>query len=300
MKTAHFDVDKEIKKYLTGLLFTFSLTSENLKKISDRKNIKIITIKSQSVITNKILAYFPNLELIITRTVGVDHIDLEACKKRNINIKNIPDYGASNIAEHALALLTNGSRNIVQANKEVHTGKFDYRNFLGISFKNKTLGVIGTGKIGLELIKLMQNFGLNIICYDIFKNEKASKDLNFKYVELDNLLKNSDFISIHVPLFPSTNHLIGEKEIKLIKDNVVLVNTSRGEIIDTKSLTKNIKKFKAVCLDVIEGEKTFNKTNPLLKYNNVVITPHIGFYTDDSVKNIGQITKKYINDYLIK
>lgn len=297
MKIAHFDVDSEIKKYLTGKLFTFSLNTDNLKKVSNNEKIKIITIKSQSKINKKIINYFPNLELIITRTVGVDHIDLVSCEKRKIIVKNILDYGASNIAEHALALLMAGARNIIKANDEVHKGKFDYKNFIGVSFKNKTLGIIGTGKIGLELIKLVQGFNLKVIGYDVFKNDKASKELGFSYKSLNHLLKNSDFISVHVPLFPSTTHLIGDREINLMKNNIVLVNTSRGEIINTKSLIKKIKKFKAICLDVIEGENSFNKKYSLLKYKNVVITPHIGFFTDESVKNIAQITEKYIKNY---
>ena len=193
-----------------------------------------------------------------------------------------------------------GARNIVQANQEVHQGRFNYENFLGTSFKGKTLGIIGTGKIGLELIRLVKNFGLRVICYDVIKNEKANKELGFTYVALEYLLKNSDFISIHVPLFPSTVHLIGEREIKLMKNNIVLVNTSRGEIIDTKSLVKNIKKFKAVCLDVVEGEKSFSKKHILLKHENIIITPHIGFYTDDSIKEIARQTENYIEEFINK
>lgn len=298
MKIVHFDVDSEIKKYLKGNLYLFSMTFRNLRKISNKKKIQIISLKSQSSIDKKILEYFPNLKLIITRTVGVDHIDLKACKKIGIAVKNILDYGASNIAEHALALLMAGARNIIFANKEVHGGKFDYKDFLGISFKEKTLGVIGTGRIGLELIKLMKNFGMKIVCYDVIKNEKARKELNFSYISLKNLLKTSDFISIHVPLLNSTFHLIGEKEIRLMKKEVILVNTSRGEIIDTKALIKNIRKFKAIGLDVLEGERNFNKSNPLLKYDNVIITPHIGFYTDESIKIIAAKTNEYIKNYL--
>ena len=298
MKIIHFDVDSEIKKYLSGKLFSFSLTLDNLEKVVKKENIEIITFKSQSVINEKILSEFPKLKLIITRTVGVDHVDLTACEKRKIIVKNIPNYGASNIAEHALALLMAGARNIVQANKEVHQGKFFYEFFLGTSFKDKVLGIIGTGKIGLELIKLVSGFGLKVIGYDIVKNEKAAKELNFSYVSLENLLRNSDLISIHVPFFKSTFHLIGEKEIDLIKKGAILVNTSRGEIIDTKALIKQVKKFKAVCLDVVEGEKSFSKKHILLKHKNIIITPHIGFYTDGSVQTIAKITEKYIKDYL--
>lgn len=300
MKIIHFDVDSEIKKYLSGKLLSFSLTLDSLEKVVKKENIEIITFKSQSVINEKILSEFPKLKLIITRTVGVDHVDLTACEKRKIIVKNIPDYGASNIAEHALALLMAGARNIIQANEKVHQGKFNYENFLGTSFKGKTLGIIGTGKIGLELLKIVKGFYLKIIGYDVVKNKKATKELNFSYVSLENLLKNSDLISIHVPFLKSTFHLIGEKEIGLIKKGAILVNTSRGEIIDTQALIKQVKKFKAVCLDVVEDEKNFTKNHLLLKYKNVIITPHIGFYTDESIKEIARQTENYIEEFINK
>lgn len=296
----HFDVDQEIEKYFKDKKYDFSLSKITISKIKDKDRIKVISIKSQSSIDGLILKYFPNLKLIITRTVGMNHIDLDICRKNNIKVVNIPDYGASNIAEHALALLLAGCRQIVQADKQVHQGKFCYKNFLGTALKEKTLGVIGTGRIGLELIKLIQSFDLKVICYDVVKNEQAKKKLGFSYVSLEFLLKNSDFISIHVPLLNSTLHLIGEREINLMEKGVILVNTSRGEIIDTKALIKHIKKFKAVCLDVVEGEKNFDKNNPLLKYKNIIITPHIGFYTYDSIKTIADKTEEIINDYLQK
>ncbi len=300
MKTVHFDVDGKIKKYLKGIFYSFPLTPLNLKKIPNKEKIKIISLKSQSTIDKKVLKSFPELKLIIARTVGVDNIDLQACRDKHIQVKNIPDYGAANVAEQTLALLLAGARGIVQADKEVHKGRFFYENFLGTSFQGKTLGVVGTGRIGLEFIKLVKNFGMKIICFDVLKNEKAKNDLNFSYVSLDFLMKKSDFISIHVPLLKSTQHLIGEKEIKLMKKYVILVNTARGEIIDEKALIKNVKKFKAVCLDVIENEKSFSRENPLLKYNNIVITPHIAFYTDASIKTIAEKTKEIIKDYLKK
>ncbi len=218
-------------------------------------------------------------------------------KKKGIVVKNIPDYGAYNIAEHVLALLLTGARNIIPSDKQVHEGMFTYKDFMGVGLRGKTLGVIGTGKIGLELIKIAKGFEMQITAYDIVKNEKAEEDLGFVYVSLNKLLKTADFISLHVPLLPETKYLIGDKEIKMMKKGVILINTSRGAIINTKALIKNIKKFKAVCLDVVEGEENFTKNNPLLKLNNVIITPHIGFFTDNSIKRIGEETMIIINNF---
>ncbi len=296
MRTVHFDVDENIKKYLKGILFSFSLNSPNLPKIPNKPKISVVSIKSQSTIDKRVLNQLPNLKLIVTRTVGTDHVDFEECKKRGIMVKNIPDYGATNIAEHALALLLAGARNIINSNSCVHQGNFNYEPFIGVALKGKTLGVIGTGKIGLELIKLAKAFGLNILAYDVFQNEKAAKELNFPYVTLDKLLTGSDFISLHVPLLPTTFHLIGERQIKKMKEGAILVNTSRGGILDTKALLKNIKKFRAVGLDVLEGEKKFSKKNPLLKYKNIIITPHIAFYTDESIRKIAQETEALIKN----
>jgi lactate dehydrogenase-like 2-hydroxyacid dehydrogenase len=297
MTTIHFNVDENIKKYLRGIIYSFSLSAKTLSMIPNKTEIKAISIKSQSAIDERVLESLPNLKLIVTRTVGTDHIDLEEAKKRKIEVKNIPDYGASNIAEHAMALLLTSARNIVQADADVHQGRFDYEPFMGMALKGKTLGVIGTGKTGLELVKIAKAIAMNIKAFDVFKNERAAKELGFPYVSLDELLETSDFISLHVPLLPTTKHLIGEKEIKKMKPGVILVNTSRGGIINTKALVKNIRKFKAVALDVLEDEKNFTKKDPLLKYKNVIITPHIAFFTDESVKKIAEETEKIIKEF---
>lgn len=298
MHIIHFDVDETLKKYLKETCLSFPLSLKNLKKISSRKSLEIISITSSTTIDKDILKHFPNLKLIITRSVGLDHIDLKTCKKRRVLVYNIPDYGPYNIAEYAIALLLTGARNIIQAVKSVHQGKFSYKKFLGVSLKEKTLGVIGTGKIGIEFIKLAKAFGVKILAYDINKNDKRVKELGFNYVNLNKLLAASDFISLHVPLSAETKHLIREKEIKLMKKGVVLVNTSRGAIIDTQALIKNIKKFKAVCLDVLENENEFSKSHELLQYNNVIITPHMAFYTDASVKKIANETEKLILNFI--
>ncbi len=132
----------------------------------------------------------------------------------------------------------------------------------------------------------MISFELKIIAYDIFPNKKAENNLGYKYISLNKLLKTSDFISLHLPLLKETRRMIGEREIKLMKEGAILINTARGEIIDTEALIKYIKKFRAVCLDVIKEEQNFSKDNPLLKYDNVIITPHIGFYTDEAIKKL--------------
>jgi len=293
----HLDVDKNLEKYLKGVLYPSSLKEPNLKNIKDKNLIDAISFKSQSSFNGKIFSHFPKLKLLITRTVGTDHIDLSFCKSKKISVYNVPDYGCHNIAEHALALLLSAARNIIAGTNKTKKGQFSFEGLLATSLKGKTLGVIGTGRIGLCFIKLASSFGLEIIAFDAYENKKAEKEFNFKYVNLSELLEKSDFISIHIPLIPQTKHLIGEKEIKKMKDGVILVNTARGGILDTTSLVQNIKKFRAVCLDVLEDEQNFSKNNPLLRFDNVIITPHIAFYSDDSIQTIAKETLENIKRF---
>lgn len=293
----HFDVDKYLNKLLSGKKFTTSVTSKTVARIPNKDKIVGITIKSQSFITERVLSLFPKLKLIVSRTVGVDHIDLKACSKRNIAVYHIPDYGAYNIAQHTITLFLSAARNIVAANEATHKGLFSYEDFLGISMFGKTLGVIGTGKIGLEVIRIAKSLGMRIIAFDIYENEKASISLGFSYVSLNRLLRESDVITIHLPLTAKTKHLLNNKTLKLIKKGAILVNTARGELIDTAALTGNINRFHAVCLDVIENENNFSKNNPLLKFKNVIISPHCAFFTDDSLKVIAKETEENIKRF---
>jgi len=288
--TVHFDVDDNLDKLFSGNKTSLSVREGNLAKIKNKEKISAISLKSQSKITKEVLEHFPKLKLIATRTVGYDHIDLSECKKRGVAVYNVPSYGSMHVAQHGVALMLSGARNIIRANKETHLGKFSYKNLLGISLVGKTLGVVGTGKIGLEFIKIARSLGMKIVAYDIFKNEKAAEELDYKYVTLDDLLKQSDVITLHIPSTPKTKHLLDAKRLKSVRQGAILVNTARGDLIDEKALVANIKKFHAVCLDVLQNEDKFSRTHPLLKFENVIITPHVAFYTDESIKEIARET----------
>lgn len=290
MHIIHFDVDTHLQSYISGSCYPFSVDINHIDDIKEKEHIQALSCKSASYITAEVLKHVPQLKLIITRTVGADHIDLTACKEKHIAVYHIPDYGAHNIAEHAFGLLIAGARCIVKAHNHVHTGTFSYKPFFGTSLKDRTLGVLGTGKIGLELIKRAQAFGMRVIASDKKCNVEKGNALGFACVSLDELLAHADMISLHIPLLPETKHLINEERIMRMKDGVILVNTARGGIIDTQALIKHIKKFKAVCLDVLEDERSFSLNHPLLAYDNVIITPHIGFYTDNALYNIARET----------
>lgn len=294
---AHFDVDENLHRYLKSNTYSFSLLETSLPNIKNKDQLEAISFKTQTKMEPKILEHFPNLKLLVTRTAGIDHLDIAACKKKQIAVYNIPDYGAYNIAEHAMALLLTGAKNIIPACEQTRKGDFSYQNLLSIALRGKALGVIGTGKIGIELIKMAKAFGLKIIAFDLYKNEELAKEIGFEYSDLDTVLQTSDFISLHVPSLPKTVHLIGERELQKMKKGAVLVNTSRGAIIDTKALIKHISKFKAICLDVLEDEQNFSKNHPLLKFENVFITPHVAFYSDETVKTIAHETIENIKRF---
>jgi D-lactate dehydrogenase len=298
MQIVHFEVDRELDKFLKGDKFEKSLNQ--IADYLEFKQVKCITIKIGSTADEKTLSNFPQLELLITRTVGTDHIDLDYCFKQGITVKNIPDYGAFNIAEHAFALLLAGCRNILSIDKEIKKGKFSYVDHLGFALKGKVIGVIGTGHIGLEMIKRAKGFEMEVIAFDLFRKDDTADSLGFRYVDLDYLLENSDIVSLHAPLTPKTQHMISELQIKKMKEGVILINTARGSLVDNRALTDNISKFRFVGLDVLEGEKEFDKENPLINFDNVLITPHVAFYSDLSVKKIAQETEKIIEEFLLE
>ncbi|NMC36219.1 hypothetical protein GYA49_04190 [Candidatus Beckwithbacteria bacterium] len=300
---AHFDVDQNLKSYLEFQTYPFSLSPNYFPQIENATSLELVSIKSQSQINEEVLHHLPNLKMIITRTVGTNHVDQELCQKRNIKIATLPNYGSQVVAEHALGLLLCGARNIVFANKDCQNGQFAYQNFLGSSLFGKTIGVIGMGKIGQALTKLLQPFGMQVLAYDIYQDQKIAQQLGFSYKPLKQLLKTADFIVICASLNGETQHLLNLETLALIKEGAVLVNIARGEIIDTKALLKYHTKFKAICLDVVDNEAHFDKTNQLLSLKNIVLTPHIAFYSDKTIKTIGEQTtllvKQFIKDHTL-
>jgi D-lactate dehydrogenase len=294
----HFDAYSDFVDLLEGVKFGFPLNVGNLDKVESKEQIEVVTVKSSSRIDAGVLAAFPNLKLLITRTVGTDHIDVDACEKRGIEVKNIPDYGAFSVAEHVFALLLSLTRKVIEMDRRVKSGVFDAREARGFSLEGKVMGVVGSGRIGVEVIKLAKAFKMKVVVFDMFENKMLSKSVGFEYVSKDELLKNADVISLSVPLTPETRHMIGREEIDLMKDGVILINTARGAVVDTQALIEMIDKFMYVGLDVLEDEENFDMDNPLLKFDKVVITPHCAFFTDRSVKKIVQRTRELVEEYL--
>lgn len=296
MKIVHFEVDQAAGKYLAlGKKTNQKLTEENANQF---KELTALTIKSQSVVNAAVLRQLKQLKLVCLRVTGYDNVDLQACEKNGAAVYYVPDYCADAVAEHVFALLLSAVRKILIAQNQVKNGKFAYEDYQGYTLAGKTLGLIGTGKIGRQVIKISQAFLMKIIAYDIAPDKKLAKKMGFRYVSLDELLRGSDVISLHIPLVPKTNHLIDEESIKKMKNGVILINVSRGGVIDTKAMVKQMAKFRYVCLDVLEDEKSFNKDNPLLKYpEKVLITPHCAFFTELTYPRSGKITMENIERF---
>lgn len=290
----NFNVYDKLTKLLEGKSFAFSLNQKTVKKVKNKRKARVITLTGPSKIDKQVLKHFPNLQLLITRSTGTDHINLDDCKKQSVIVKNIPDYGSFFVAEHVFAMLLSLTRKIINLNKETKKGNFDFKKGKGFTLEGKIFGSIGAGRIGLESIKLAKAFKMNVLAFDVYKKPQLAKKVGFLYVAFDRLLKQSDIISLNVPLNEKTYHLIDKEEIKKMKKGVILINTSRGAVVNTKALVKNIDKFRYVALDVLEDEEQFSKNHPLLKFENVLITPHCAFYTDKTFPVIAQKTQEII------
>ena len=249
------------------------------------------------------------IKLILMRCAGYNNVDLKECRKCDITVLRVPGYSPEAVAEHAMALALACNRRIHKAYIKVRENNFSLTGLTGLNFHGKTAGIIGTGKIGAAMCRICHGFGMKVIAYDIYKNP----DLDFvEYMELDKLLEKSDLISLHCPLTDDSYHMINSKTIKKMKDNVMLVNTSRGALIDTDDLIKGIRehKFHSVGLDVYE-EETHNVfenreddiletsiTSRLLSFPNVIVTSHQAFLTKEALEAISYTTMENAMSYI--
>ncbi|MBM3227950.1 phosphoglycerate dehydrogenase, partial [Candidatus Peribacteria bacterium] len=238
--------------------------------------------------TAEVLRRLPKLKLLCTRSVGYNHIDLDACAKQGITVCHVPDYGSHVIAEHVFALLLGTLRHIGEADARTKRGQFDYHGLRGISLRGKTIGIIGTGKIGRRVAEIAQGFGMQVIAVDRCRALTLERSGVVRYVSLSALLKDSDIISLHIPSTPETHHCIDAQALASMKPGVILVNTARGDLIDAKALLKSLedRHVRYALLDVLEHERNFAENAAIIGHPNVVTTPHIAFYAEESMRNM--------------
>jgi D-lactate dehydrogenase len=258
------------------------------KLIDACKDTEIASPFIYSKFTKEVVENLPNLKLICTRSVGYNHIDLGACTQKGITVCNVPDYGSHVIAEHVFAMLLAKIRHIGEADALVESGEFDYHGLRGISLRGKTMGIVGTGKIGSCTARIAHGFGMKILAVDRCRQSWLEEEYRVKYASFEELLEQSDVISLHVPANEENYHMINDVALHRMKPGVILVNTARGELIDTHALVAALKgnKVRYALLDVMEHEKNFQENEILIQFSNVITTPHIAFYADESMRNM--------------
>lgn len=248
----------------------------------------ILSVFIDIPLTAEVLQQANNLRLLCTRSVGYNHIDLEYCAKRNITVCNVPDYGSHVIAEHVFALLLAELRHIHQGDQRVESGEFSYQGLRGVSLRGKTLGIVGTGKIGRKVAQIANGFGMRIVATDRCRTIELEDLLHVQYVPLEELYTQSDIITLHLPATEKTHHMVNADALSQMKEGVILVNTARGELIDSEALLKALESGQVAhaLLDVLEHEHNFEENKALIEHENVVVTPHIAFYAEESMQNM--------------
>ncbi len=256
--------------------------------VAAAKNVQVLSVFITTPVRASVLEQLPDVRLVCTRSVGFDHIDLELCRERDITVCNVPDYGSHVIAEHVFALLLSTLRHVGEGNDRVEGGQFDYHGLRGMALRGKTIGIVGTGKIGRRVAQIAHGFGMKIVATDVCRNTDLEDLLGVRYLPLDAVLENADILTLHLPDVAETHHIIGKAQFARMKKGAVLVNTARGGLIDSAALLQALKSgtLRYALLDVLEHEQNFSENKELVSHPSVVTTPHVAFYADDSMRNM--------------
>lgn len=321
IKIAFFDTkeydkklfDKYNEKY--GYKITYLESKLNKETAPLARGCDVVCVFVNDVVDKETIKILEEdgVKLIALRCAGFNNVDIENIGSK-IKVVRVPQYSPYAVAEHAVALILSINRKIYKAYQRTKKYNFSLNGLLGFDINGKNVGVIGTGKIGKVFIKIMKGFGTNVIAYDLYPDEQAAKDLDFKYVELDELYKKSDIISLHCPLTKETEKIINEESVEKMKEGVIIINTSRGKLIDTESLIERLAtgKIGGVGLDVYEDEEEFflndmsnsyirdKDLSILLSMPNVVITSHQAFFTKEALNKIASDTCENIKDIFEK
>jgi D-3-phosphoglycerate dehydrogenase len=292
--------EEHIKKLQSiGDLEVFENPPKTVEELKERIKEADIVIVGWSDLTKNVIDSAKRLKMVSIWATTCHYADLEAAKERGIMVTHIPGYAMEAVAEHTFALLLAAIRKLPLADKHVRNGGFDWRPFGGIELYGKTLGIIGTGSIGCRVAEIAKAFKMRILGYDKYPNVKRAEEIGMKYVDLYTLLKESDFITLHVTLTSETERLIGKKEIEAMKKGVVLINTSQGKVVDEKALVDALKsgKMSFAGLDVF-GEEPPAKDNSLFKLDNTILSPHVGFHTTEAAKRCTDICVENVVKFL--
>jgi D-lactate dehydrogenase len=284
----------------------------NERTVIFTKDFNVVCAFVNDNISDKIIRLLKDngIKLIALRSAGYNNVDLDAAFG-NIHVVRVPSYSPYAVAEHSVALMLSLNRKIHKAYNRTHESNFSINGLLGFDMHGKTAGVIGTGKIGKILIGILKGFGMKILAHDKYSDTGFAKESGFEYVDLDTIYRESDIISLHCPLTKDSFHLINKDSLSKMKRNVMIINTSRGQLIDTKALIDSLKSknIGSAGLDVYEEESEYffedfsnqvmsdDVLARLLSFNNVLITSHQAFFTKEALHNIAETTMNNIRDF---
>lgn len=295
----HPDAIKLLKENGFEVIYDEYPPVEKLRELI--KDVDAIIVRSKPKVPAEVIEAADKLKIIARAGVGLDNIDLEAAKRKGIKVVNAPAAPTRSVAELAVGLMLAVLRKIAFADRNMRSGKWVKKLCLGTELSGKTLGVIGFGRIGREVAKIAKyGFNMRILYYDVIEPPReAVEELNAEYRDLDTLLQEADVVTVHVPLVKATYHLINDERLKKMKSSAIIINTSRGGVIDTEALVKALKEgwIAGAGLDVYE-EEPLPEGHPLTQLDNVVLTPHIGASTQEAQARAGIEVAEKIIQYL--
>jgi D-lactate dehydrogenase len=291
MKIAFFEIKPEERVFFEAKidsheLFFFEGTINDT--LITQEAYDVVSIFIHSKITDDILEKLPQLRYLQTRSTGYDHIKCNELYQRGLIISNVAGYGGPAVAEFAFSLLLNASRSTYRALERTQNNNFTYSDLKGIELFDKTVGILGLGTIGSQMARIAKGFGMNVLVYSRTK-KPIIEELSLTFCDVDTLLSHSDIIMLALPLTPTTKHILNCKNSKCLNENVIIVNTARGELIEDKLYEKLSNIF---CLDVISNQKYI--------YNeNVLYTPHMAYYTEEALERIIEISLNNLEAFLL-
>jgi D-lactate dehydrogenase len=328
-KIVFFDVKDHEKHYLQEnmpaececVFIEDSLQTNFDKNIAKVKNFDILSVFTSSRVPAELLEKFENLKLVTTRSTGFSHIDIDYCKTKDIPVVNVPRYGDCTVAEFAFGLLLNVARNINIAYENLQKGVINTQKYIGIDLFGKTIGIIGTGAIGSNAIRIAKGFNMDVLAFDPCPKKELEEKYGVRYVTPDELYAKSDIISIHAPSTKENFHMVNEEAFTKMKKGIIIINTARGEIMDTEALYRAILNgtVSGAGLDVLECEEILANedqyiakidclrqdclaktliNHKLMTLPNIIVTPHVAFDTKEAIQRILETTVCNINGYL--
>ena len=315
------DQEKQDLKTL-GEAHDLQFVSESLGPANVVKEAEVISVFVSSKVKKETLDKMPNLKLIACRSTGFNNIDLSAAKEKAVCVSTVPTYGEHTVAEYTFALLLALTRKLFDANEQVEQGQINANTIHGTDLHGKTIGIVGLGRIGQNVAKIAKAFGMKVTAYDIKSNKEVAGQIGIEFLDLDALLQQSHVISLHVPATPETTHMINEARLSQMKRGTYLINTARGELVDTVALVGALQsgQLAGAALDVIEDEKLMDMDEEelilrkdrmpraslehavaidvLQKMFNVIITAHNAYNTNEAIQRINKTTKENIEKFL--